>query len=176
MRSRTTVLAAALALAALPASAAAQVSVGIGGGPSTPLGEFGDEAGTGFHAQASLSVGVPLIPVGFRGDLVFQQFPDEHAGNFRQVGGLANATLGLPLPLIVLSPYAVGGVGVFHHSAPDEAHGDHAHDGDSGSAAAFNVGAGVRLGLPGISASIEARYLDAGKSVRSVPVTVGIRF
>jgi hypothetical protein len=166
----------AAALAAFPAAGAAQVSLGVGGGPSTPLGDFADEAGTGFHAQASLSVGVPLLPLGFRGDVAFQQFPDASDGNFRQVGGLANATLGLPLPLIVLSPYAIGGVGVFHHDAPEEAHDGHTHAGESGSAAAFNVGAGLRLGLPGISASLEARYLDAGNGVRSVPVTVGIRF
>lgn len=164
------------ALAVVPAGAGAQVGMGIGGGPSTPLGDFGDEAGTGFHAQASLSIGVPLLPVGGRGDLMYQQFPDEHSGTFRQVGGLASATLGLPLPLIVLSPYAIAGVGVFHHSAPDAAHGDHTHHGASGSAAAWNLGAGVRLGLPGISASLEARYLDTGNAVRSVPVTVGIRF
>lgn len=173
---RTSVWMAALALAVMPAAASAQVSFGVGGGPSTPLGDFGDEAGTGWHAQASLSVGVPLLPVGGRADLLFQQFADEHSGNFRQVGGLANATLGLPLPLVVLSPYAIGGVGAFRHSAPDEDHGDHVHAGESGTAAAWNVGAGVRLGLPGISASLEARYLDAGNGVRSVPVTVGIRF
>jgi hypothetical protein len=173
---RSTMWVMAAALAAFPAAASAQVSLGLGGGPSTPMGDFGDEAGTGFHAQASLSIGVPLLPLGGRGDLMFQQFPDEHSGNFRQVGGLANATLGLPLPLIVISPYAIGGVGVFHHTSPEEDHGDHSHDGESGTAGAWNVGAGLRLGLPGLSASLEARYLDAGNGVRSVPVTVGIRF
>lgn len=176
MRSRTMVLAAALALAALPAAAPAQVGLSFGGGPSTPLGEFGDEAETGWNARASLHVGVPLFPVGFRGDAVYQQFSDEAGGTFRQAGGLANATVGLPLPLVVISPYAIGGVGAFRHTAPEEDHGDHAHEGESGTAAAWNVGAGVRLGLPGISASLEARYLDAGNGFRSVPVTVGIRF
>jgi hypothetical protein len=75
-----------------------------------------------------------------------------------------------------VDPAQVGGVGVFHHTSPEEEHGDHTHDGESGMAAAFNVGAGLRLGLPGISASLEARYLDAGNGIRSVPVTVGIRF
>lgn len=178
MRGKTMLaMGAALALAVVPAAASAQLlSIGIGGGPSTPLGDFGDEAGTGFHVQGSLGLGLPLLPIGARGDVMYQQFPDEHSGTFRQVGGMANATLGLPLPLIVLSPYAIGGVGMFHHTAPDEEHGDHTHEGEDGTAGAWNVGAGIRLGLPGISASLEARYLDAGHGRRSVPVTVGIRF
>jgi hypothetical protein len=176
MRSRTTfAMAAALAVAAFPLAASAQVGFAVGGGPSTPLGELADEAGTGFHVQGSVTVGLPLLPVGFRGDLLFQQFPDEHSGSFRQVGGLANATVGLPLPLPVLRPYAIGGIGMMHETAPEEDHGDHAHEGESGFHPAFNVGAGVRLGLPGISAFLEARFLDVGGH-RSLPVTVGIRF
>jgi hypothetical protein len=173
---KTTWMAALFVVLAAPASAAAQVSFGVGGGPITALGDFSNEVGTGWHAQASLSVGVPLLPVGGRADLLYQRFPDVEGGSFQQLGGLANATVGLPLPLVVISPYAIGGVGAFRHSGPDEDHGDHVHEGEDGTAAAWNVGAGVRLGLPGISASLEARYLDAGNGVRSVPVTVGIRF
>lgn len=175
MRKTTWMAALTLALAA-PAGASAQVSFGVGGGPSTPVGDFGDIAETGWHAQASLSIGVPLLALGGRGDVVFQQFPAEGSGSFRQVGGIANATLGLPLPLVVLSPYAIGGVGAFHHSTSDVRFGDEVVPGSSATEAAWNVGAGVRLGLPGISASLEARYLDAGGGVRSVPVTVGVRF
>lgn len=166
----------AAALAAFPMAASAQIGLGIGGGPSTPLGDFGDVAEAGFHAQASLHVGVPLLPLGFRGDAMYQQFAAESSGTFRQAGGLANATLGLPVPLIVISPYAIGGVGAFRHMPPEVTVGGVTVEGEESTEAAWNVGAGLRLGLPGISASLEARYLDMGNGVKAVPVTVGIRF
>lgn len=171
--------AAALALGALalPAAASAQflpVSVGVSAGPSFPTGHFAEEAGTGFNVQGSLGLDVPALPVGLRADLLWQRFPDEHEGSFTEVGGLLNATAGLPLPLA--RPYVVGGVGLVHHDAPEEEHGDHVHEGESGSSFAFNVGAGVQLSLLGLSGVLEARYLDAGEDHRSFPVSFGVRF
>ena len=51
-----------LALAAAPALAAAQVGFGAAAGASLPMGDFGKGANTGYHAQVSLDVGVPLSP------------------------------------------------------------------------------------------------------------------
>jgi opacity protein-like surface antigen len=163
------------ALAATPVAADAQVRIGVGGGPSTPMGDFADEAGSGFLVQGSVTLGLPLLPIGLRGDAVYQQFADERAGTYRQAGALAGGTLGLPLPLPLLSPYVLGEVGAFHHRFPEATHAGHAH-GEDGTASAFAVGGGVRLGLPGIAVSVEARYLDAGKGVRSVPITASLHF
>lgn len=168
----------ALALAAFTAApAAAQLrpwEISIAGGPSIPTGSFSDEAGTGYHVQGSVGFGIPLFPVGLRADLLWQEFPDETSGFFREIGGIANATLGMPLLLI--EPYVLGGVGVFSHSAPDELHLGHEHAGEEGTTMGFNVGAGLEFGLMGLKGFGEVRYLDAGESHRSIPVTVGIRF
>lgn len=169
------VLVAALALFAAPAEAQLRPwEISIAGGPSTPVGDFSDVAGTGYHVQGSIGFGIPLFPVGLRADVLWQELPDDIDGNFRQIGGIANATLGMPL--ILIEPYVLGGVGMFSVSEPDADHGDHTHAEGSETTTGFNVGAGLEAGLLGLKGFIEARYLDAGNGFRTIPITVGIRF
>jgi opacity protein-like surface antigen len=168
---------AALAMAFAAAPAYAQMrpfQIGLGGGPSIATGDFADEAETGYNVQASLGLSIPLIPIGARADLLWQESPDAEDGTFRQIGGMLNGILGLSL--IVAKPYVLAGVGMIHHSAPDEAHIGHTHEGEDGTSTAFNVGAGLELGLLGLAGFGEVRYLDAGEGRTSIPVTVGIRF
>lgn len=168
-------LVAALAFLAAPAEAQLRPwEISIAGGPSAPTGDFKDVAGTGYHVQGSIGFGIPLFPVGLRGDLLWQELPDDEGGNFRQIGGIANATLGMPL--IVIEPYVLGGVGVFSVSEPEEIHVGHDHPGESETTTGFNVGAGLEAGLLGLKGFLEARYLDAGNGHRTIPITVGIRF
>jgi opacity protein-like surface antigen len=124
--------------------------------------------------QASIGFTPALLPVGVRADLLWQEYPDEIGGNFREVGGLANAILALPLG--IARPYLLGGVGLINHNAPEEEHGDHAHEGESGTTAAFAVGGGIEFPLLGLTGAIEARYLSAGEEHRGIPVSFGIRF
>lgn len=124
--------------------------------------------------QASVGFAPPLLPVGVRADLLWQEYPDEHEGTFREVGGLANAVV--TLPLAVARPYLLGGAGVVRHSAPEEDHGGHVHEGESGTSAAFAVGGGVEFPFLGLSGVLEARYLVAGREHRGIPVSFGIRF
>lgn len=160
----------------LPAGADAQlpgVRLGVAGGPSFPLGDLADEASTGFHVRGGLGVEFSLVPLGVRADVVWQRFPDEHAGNFTQLGGLLNATWRMPMPLA--RPYLVGGAGLMRHEEPDEDHGDHAHESES-TEFAFAVGGGVEFRLLGLGAFLEARYLDWSGGHRAVPLTLGITF
>jgi hypothetical protein len=177
MKYRTaSVMASFIIALALPSDGDAQIPgmrIGLAGGPSLPLGALADEAGTGFHLRGSLGLEVPLIPLGVRGDLLWQQFPDEIAGNFTGLAGLLNATWRLPFPII--QPYLVGGGGFMRYSEPDEAHDDHAHEGESGTNFAIAAGAGVQLRLLGFGGFAEARYLDWGRH-RAIPLTVGITF
>jgi opacity protein-like surface antigen len=169
--------AASLLSLALAGTAAAQipgVSLGLAGGPSFPLGDFGNEADTGFHLRGSLGLEIPLIPLGARADVIWQRFPDEHAGNFTQLGGLLNATWRLPFP--VASPYLIGGAGLMRHSEPETDHGDHAHIGETRTEFAYGLGGGVQLRLLVFGAFVEARYLDWGHGNRAIPLTVGITF
>lgn len=170
------ILAACLIAAVAPSVAEAQIPglrLGLAAGPSIPLGELSDEAGTGFHVRGGVGLEIPLLPIGVRGDLIWQQFADEHDGNFTQLGGLINATWRLPFPII--QPYLVGGGGLMRFDEPEEDHGDHAHDGESGTNFAFAAGAGVQLRLLGFGGFVEARYLDWGRH-RAIPLTIGITF
>jgi hypothetical protein len=169
------VLTLAVALA-LPAGAEAQfpgVRLGFAGGPSFPLGDLADEANTGFHLRGGLGLEIPLLPLGVRADVIWQQFPDQISGNFTQLGGLLNATWRMPMPLV--RPYLVGGAGLMRHEEPDVDHGGHAHEGETSTEFAFAVG-GFELRLIGLGAFLEARYLDWGGGHRAIPVTLGITF
>jgi opacity protein-like surface antigen len=171
------VLLSSIVALALPGGADAQlpgVRLGVAGGPSFPLGDLADEASTGFHLRGGLGVEIPLVPLGVRADVVWQQFPDEHAGNFTQLGGLLNATWRMPMPLA--RPYLIGGAGLMRHEEPDEDHGDHAHEGGSSTEFAFAAGGGLEIRLLRLGAFLEARYLDWGGGHRAVPLTLGITF
>lgn len=163
-----------VALAALAVPAEGQVrpfQISIAGGPSFPTGDLSLEANTGYHVQGSVGFGVPMLPFGVRADLLWQEFPDVHSGHVRQIGGLLNGTIGLPLP--ILQPYALAGVGLINHRESET------HGGESSSNIGFNAGAGVQFPFVGMSAFAEARWLNiAGghEAARSIPVSVGIRF
>jgi hypothetical protein len=164
----------ALVVAALFATATAlpaQVGIGIGGGPSTAASGLGD-FGTGWHAQGSLSIGLPLLPFGVRGDLLYQQLPHSGEGDdYRQIAGVANATLDvLPIPLMPVRPYLLGGLGLFNHEG---------HPTGDGTDLGINVGAGVRVSLLGFGGFLEAKYQNVFADDGShgiVPITLGITF
>jgi opacity protein-like surface antigen len=178
MSRKATVWVLGLAVAlALPAAAEAQspgVRLGIAGGPSFPLDDLAEEASTGFHLRGGLGVELPLLPLGVRADVIWQQFPDVESGHFTQLGGLLNATWRMPMALV--RPYLVGGAGLMRHEEPEVDHGDHAHEGGTSTDFAFAVGGGLELRLIGLGAFLEARYLDWGHGHRAIPLTIGITF
>lgn len=174
IRSKTFVcsiaLFAGLALFTAPASAQFRPwEISIAGGPTLATGSFGDFADTGYHVQGSFGIGIPLFPVGLRADALWQEMPAAGAaeGMYKQVGGIANVTLGMPL--ILIEPYVLGGIGFFRQDVPNDAV-------ESTTETGFNVGAGLEAGLLGLKGFAEVRYLDAGNDVRTIPITVGIRF
>ena len=180
MRScRTAVFIALLALAGSAGSASAQIGLSIAGGPSMPLGTLGDIVDTGYHAQLSAALSVPLLPVGVRIDGAFNQFPETgEDGNFRVLSGTANVILSVPS--IGVIPYLIGGLGMYSSSFvhDDEAGHDHGDEGSTTNVGA-NLGGGVRLALPGLAVFAEARLhnlFSDGEATRFVPVSLGIRF
>lgn len=171
----------ALACAVTAADAAAQIRLSVAGGPTMPLGALDDAVETGYNAQLSAALSVPLLPVGVRVDGMFNQFPEElEDGNFRVLSGTVNGILSLPMVGIV--PYLIGGVGVyssrFVHAEEEGA--DHAHE-DEGSTTNIgaNIGGGVRVSLPGLSVFGEVRLhnlFSKGDQVRFAPLSLGLRF
>ena len=79
------------------------------------------------------------LPFGLRFDLLWQELDDEDEW-FRQIGGLANATFGIPL--IFIQPYALVGGGVIRTESPDVVHVGHVH-GESETTVGFNAGLGL---------------------------------
>lgn len=171
MKARIFSLALALFALALPQSATAQIGIGIGAGPSFPTGHYGEGASTGFNAQISLGLSVPLLPFGVRADGFINQFPSELEGNDRILGGTLNAELFFPSPLV--SPYFTGGLGMYN---VDITHVDHR---DKDTALGFNAGLGVRLSLLAFTAFVETRahhVNTAHESTQFIPLTFGLRF
>jgi opacity protein-like surface antigen len=184
MMRRRSVAALAGALGVILAAGTAEAQlrpweISIAGGPSFPVGELRDEAGTGFHVQGSVGFDLGALPFGVRLDALWQEVPDVTEGWFRQVGGLANLTFGLPIS--VISPYALVGVGYLRTTEPDVDHGDHGHEGGAENLLGVNAGIGIEFPFAGLGGFIEARYLNLAGSgeathFRVVPVSIGIRF
>lgn len=170
---RTALMVGAIALAAGATEASAQVGFAIGGGPTFPMGDLSDGLEMGYHGQLSVSFGLPLIPVGLRADGMFTRFNAEGDidGHLQYMSGTLNAVINLPTPGI--TPYLIGGAGFYSGKAEL---GD--IESDSETDLGVNVGAGVRIGLPGLGIFAEARLHNVfteGESSRFVPVTLGIR-
>jgi hypothetical protein len=158
-------LALALGLA-LPTAADAQFQFGFAGGPSFPMGDLADQADTGVHMRGGLDLQIPFIPVGARLDVLWQNLPSQQTGSYTQLGALLNGTFRLPMP--ILRPYLVAGVGQMRHDEPGDV--------PTVTDFAWAAGAGVDLRLLIFGAFVEARYLDWGNGNRSVPLTVGVTF
>lgn len=110
-------------LAAGSAPLSAQVMVtrpvrfGIAGGATLPVSDLKDVSKTGWHAGALLDVGIPLFPLGFRVDAMWNQLGKKDFGDYslkhRIIDGTANAvyTFGAMAPTKF---YLIGGVGVYN--------------------------------------------------------------
>jgi hypothetical protein len=178
-KSAAAALVACAAAAISAADASAQGRFSIAGGPAFAMGDLGDIVDTGYHAQLSAGLSVPMLPVGVRIDGQFTQFPESgEDGNFRVLSGSVNGVLSMPSVLI--TPYLIGGLGLYNSRFTDEDE-DHGHEHDEGSTTnvGANLGAGVRVGLPGLTVFGEARLhnlFSDGGSTRFVPISFGISF
>jgi hypothetical protein len=153
--------------------------ISIAGGPSFATGDFSDVVDTGYHVQGSVGFDLPMLPIGARADLFWQELPDVEDEWFRQIGGLVNAVF--EIPLVVIQPYGLAGVGVVRTEAPEVTHAGHTHATDSETTVGFNAGLGVEFPFLGMGGFVEGRYLNIfgggnASDFRTIPVTFGIRF
>jgi hypothetical protein len=173
---------AAFALMAPIAMAQAQLKFGIGAGASLPNGDFGDAVDMGYHLMATAGIQPPLAPVGFRVDGIFHEFNFKAPASdtkARILGVNANAIFSMP-GAVVLSPYAIGGVGMYRQSISPAPTGFESET-DMG----VNLGAGIKFGLAGFAAFGEIRFHNifngddgtgSSSSTRFIPITFGILF
>src|SRR3954467_1606627 len=140
--SRKLLAVAAFALMAPVAIAQAQLNFGIGAGASIPNGDFATGIETGYHLLVTAGIHPPLAPVGFRVDGMFNQFNGKSPSTSKlNVMGLsANAVLSMP-GAVVLSPYAIGGVGMYRSSISPKITGV-----DASNDLGVNIGAGIKFG------------------------------
>jgi len=164
--------AAAVALVlAVSAPASAQIGFGIAGGPSFGISNGLDAFDMGYHLQGSASLSLPLLPIGVRIDGLYNRFPSD-GGTFQTLAGTVNGILSIPS--VGITPYIIGGVGLYNNKVDFENSED-----SSSSDFGVNVGAGVRLGLPGLGVYVEGRLHNVfgeGSSLRFAPLSIGLKF
>ena len=149
------------------------IHLGIGGGVTLPLGDFGNSFNSGFNVLGTIAITPPLVPIGFRGDVAYNQFSAKGgASNVKAKVASVSANAVWGLPGVIITPYLIGGVGYYRLSS--------SLTGSSASnRGGFNVGGGLNLGLLAFKAFAEARYTlvaTANGSTTFVPITVGVMF
>jgi opacity protein-like surface antigen len=173
--------------------------MGASAGLSVPTGDRGEFLKPGFDVGAHLAFRPAALPVGVRVEGQFNRFavhfdedemPGMRAeGNVQLIGGTASVVLGVPAASSPLRPYLMGGVGIYNRRGSVRVTFEGVTDSgsDSRTDSGVNGGAGIELGLGGLTAFLEARYhvaLDAPdeeefegiQNTRFIPISVGIRF
>jgi opacity protein-like surface antigen len=176
---------AAAAVPALAATASAQsakpVSLGISAGAAIPMGDFADFYTTGYNGTVSLGLRSVGSPIGLRIDGMYNRLSVKDDATITLPGfgfvesaaiASANANLVYNLPGTGMTPYLIGGGGVYS----TKLHGDN-FDTDSENKFGINGGLGAAFPLSGFNAFIEARLhhiFSDGSSTQFIPVTFGI--
>ena len=175
--------AAAVALFSTAASAqsAKAISIGISGGAAIPAGDFGDFYTTGYNGTLSLGLKSVGSPIGIRIDAMYNKMSVKDDATITLPGlgfvesasiASANANLVYSLPGVGISPYLIGGGGIY----ATKLHGDN-FDTDSENEFGVNGGIGAAFPLSGFRTFIEARLhhiFSEGSSTQFIPVTFGI--
>ena len=177
------ILAAALAGIALVSSsyvAEAQISTlakpvqfGIAAGAALPTSDLSNSFDTGFNVTGTLGLNPALIPLGIRVDVAYNSFAAKGGGaniHFTSVTG--NLVYKFPSPGV--SPYAIGGAGLYNAAVNINGLGNGGSDNHFG----WNLGGGISMPLSGFDTFIEARYnrMATGQPTEFIPIRVGMRF
>jgi hypothetical protein len=164
----------------------------LGGGITAATGDFGDLFDMGFNGQASFILKKTTWPVGLRVDGLYSRHELKSGGVAAPGGtsvqvandgvghiGAFTANLVLPFRTGGISPYLVGGGGIYTTRFKTDASAAAEHKVNGG----FDVGGGFAFHLPAIvDGYIEARFhsfnpksdLFGKDSFQIIPITVGI--
>jgi hypothetical protein len=163
----------ALVMASAPAPVTAQFDFLVGGGLTTPIGDFSESAGSGYHARAGLQVGLPTIPVALRLDVAYHRL-SEADPTFEPPDILRGAIdVVYELPGVGLMPYLLVGLARNRLNAGPVGMSRTVYRNG------FNAGFGVAVGSGAFGGFLEIRYVQvAGETSANkyVPVSVGLRF
>jgi opacity protein-like surface antigen len=163
--------AAALMFTAQTAEAQRPVTLGVAGGLSAPIGEFGDQREMGWNGTVGLGFHFPTTSVGARLEGFYNSFGNSGvlaSGRTSVAGATMNATYDLGGQMV--RPYVIGGVGAYNTRLVG---------GASSTDFGINAGAGMKFGLGAMNTFIEARLHTVaadGDDYQFVPVVFGIEF
>ncbi|HKO16680.1 MAG TPA: outer membrane beta-barrel protein [Gemmatimonadaceae bacterium] len=143
-------------------------AVGLSAGISIPAGGLSRSRVAGFNLAALAEFHTPTEPLGIRGELQYQYF-----GKKADVtGATSSSSLGATVDVVYhvpqqqVRPYLLGGLGLYviQHQ---------------GTYPGVNVGTGLTIPLPGMTAFAEIRAhtaLTQGPSYVTIPLTFGVTF
>jgi hypothetical protein len=167
------------ALLALPAASRAQsASFLVSGGLSVPMSDLNDLSNSGYNVNIGLAFGAPLIPIGARIEGGFSSFDAKGGGGASTRIASATANAILNLGAMGVSPYLIGGLGIYNRHFSSDAFAAS----DDRTTAGVNIGGGIHFPLGGISTFLEARYhVMLGNSTEAtnlqfIPISFGVQF
>jgi hypothetical protein len=161
----------AVFLLVAPAAVEAQPRMMVGGGFTAPSSDLSNTAEPGYHLMAAIQVGIPTLPVSFRGDGAFHRMssPDVDMVGARVLAG--SLSLVFTLPGVGLQPYLLGGIGSYRvETGPTDLTTAVTKNG-------YHGGFGVVVGGLGFGAFAEVRFIqiNTDSKARMIPLTLGIR-
>ncbi|HEY7897831.1 MAG TPA: outer membrane beta-barrel protein [Gemmatimonadaceae bacterium] len=171
---------AALAGAQGVTSATKPFSLGLSGGASIPSGDLSNFVNTGYNVGGHVSLGTPSLPIGFRGDVNYDNFGAKGSGNsnVHVWSYTANAVFEVPTATGI-RPYIIGGVGGFTPGSSTTSGGT-TYSASGSTKFGYDIGGGLTIPLSGFNAFVEARYNhfsnDGGGSTAFIPITFGVMF
>jgi len=172
MMMRRTVPLTMLAALLLPGAVEAQPRFSVAAGVTAPTGDLSDVAEAGYHGQVGLSVRIPTLPLGLRGDGFFHRLgaADVAVEDTQVLGGTLSIVY--HLPGIGLVPYLLAGLGAYQVEAGPVGVAETVND------TGFHGGFGVDVGTGSVGAFAEIRYIQIGgesTTRRLIPLTFGLR-
>ena len=178
----TVIASAAVLAAAAPASAQGYnpFQIGAAGGIAFPTSDLGNTANTGYDIAVMVGYKPQFTPIGVRAEAAYNQFGSKvFNGNVNIPSFTGNLVFGLPMGM--LSPYVIGGAGLYRTNVNFNGGGS-AGENHFG----FNIGGGIKIPLStSFETFVEARYNRvtvngvngaSGGSLSFIPVTVGVMF
>lgn len=164
-------LVATLACLLVPVAAHSQVRLLGGAGLTNPLSDLNDVADVGWHVMGGAQLSIATLPVGLRADGGYHSFGEQ--GTNPQTRILSGAlSLVITFPGVGLSPYVLGGLGVYRVSLDVDGNEPTS---DSGIHGAF----GVDIGALGFGGFAEVRLVNVSTegdgNFRFVTATLGFR-
>jgi hypothetical protein len=162
----------ALFMLITPVAAEAQPRLMLGGGLTTPNGDVSTSSNPGYHVRASMEIGIPTLPVGFRGDGTLHKMSSSQAGLEDTQVLAGSLSIVYTLPGVGLQPYMLGGLGAYRVSAGTE------NAPVTQTSRGYHGGFGVSVGGLLFGAFAEIRYVlvpTPDNTVRMIPFTLGFR-